>query len=419
MHVATGVAEDAEPYAAAGETPPSSEAPFPESVLTALWLLGRVPAAVLAAVLPVPLLRVGRAGRGPGPDVREAAFLAPSGVAVGGDVEVHLCASDFVRHGHADDPAYAGVVLHLCWVDDRPEPGTPTPLPGGGAAPTVALGAVLTAREVERLVALGPDVEVVRPPCAPPGSPEDGATTIREAVRAAVRSEGRKRLAERTWRAWRLADRYGFDGALARLLERAVASTAGRVRESEERRAAITAAILEGLGEDPVEALARRALAGRGALVGAMRGPGAGAVPGAGLGAGRAAEVAWNAALPLVAALAAAYDDVALARATAALADGWPAPRPYGRTRALAGALGPPSTGAGALYAQGLLHLQDLWCSRGGCGVCPLSGGLASDGAGAGGGRGAVLEAGVPRAPTSTGPGDARDAGVSGWLRGR
>ncbi|MCK9495292.1 MAG: DUF2851 family protein [Dehalococcoidia bacterium] len=366
---------------------PFSEAPFPEATLTALWLLGRVPAQVLAAALPHPLLRAGRAGRGPGPDVREAAFLAASGATLAGDVEVHLRASDFVRHGHADDPAYAGVVLHLCWVDDRAEAGTPTALPGrdgrpgGGEAPTVALGAWLSAREVERLVALGPDLEVIAPPCS--GAPD--------AV-ARVRDEGRQRLAERTWRAWRLADRYGFDGALAMLLERAVASTAGRIRESEERRAALVAVILDGLGSDPVEVLARHALDGRAALVAAVRA--------ASLGDARAAEVAWNAALPLVAALAAAYDDVPLARATAALAEGWPAPRPYGRTRALASALSSPPApapaplrgegggegplapqtraqtskrAAGALYAQGLLHLQDLWCTRGGCGACPLS----------------------------------------------
>ncbi|PKN77997.1 MAG: hypothetical protein CVU47_12855, partial [Chloroflexi bacterium HGW-Chloroflexi-9] len=41
-----------------------------EATLTALWLLGRVS----AEALPWPLLRPGRAGRGPGPDVREAAF---------------------------------------------------------------------------------------------------------------------------------------------------------------------------------------------------------------------------------------------------------------------------------------------------------------------------------------------------------
>src|SRR5690606_23198086 len=109
--------------------------------------------------------------------VRDALFLAPSGVTLAGDIEVHLRASDFARHGHATDPAYSRVVLHLCWVDDRDEPGSPTLLPDGPlpptppgsrphAAPTVALAPYLDARAVERLVARGPDVEVTRPPCA-------------------------------------------------------------------------------------------------------------------------------------------------------------------------------------------------------------------------------------------------------------
>ncbi len=378
------LAEEAAAYTAA------EEAPFPEATLTALWLLGRVPARVLRDALPFPLLRAGRAGRGPGPDVREASFLAPSEATVAGDVEVHLRASDFVRHGHGDDPRYARVVLHLCWVDDRAEAGTPTPLPGGGFAPTVALASWLSAREVERLVALGPDVEVVSPPCADAdagvgvgadvgvdadtgaGAGSDAGVEggRHEERRGRVRDEGRRRLAERTWRAWRLADRYGFDGALAMLLERAVASSAGRVRESEERRASLVAGIVGSLGTDPVEALAVLAMTGhatghRAALVEAMRA--------GGLGNARAGEVAWNVALPLLA----AYDDVALARTTAALAEEWPAPRPYGRTRALGEALAGHRRGSaqqgGALYAQGLLHLQDLWCSRGGCGVCPLS----------------------------------------------
>ena len=80
-----------------------------EHELVALWLLGRVP----PELLPWPLLRPGRGGRGPGPDVREAAFRSPEGVVRSGAVEVHLAASDFVRHGHDRDPAYGALVLHL------------------------------------------------------------------------------------------------------------------------------------------------------------------------------------------------------------------------------------------------------------------------------------------------------------------
>src|SRR5690606_12734275 len=112
-------------------------------------LLGRVP----AEVLPWPLLRAGRAGRGPGPDVREATFALPTGVTRTGAVEVHLRAGDFWRHGHDTDFAYASVVVHLVWEDDRLEAGTPTALPGGGQAATVAVGPALR-QDPERLRAL-------------------------------------------------------------------------------------------------------------------------------------------------------------------------------------------------------------------------------------------------------------------------
>jgi hypothetical protein len=89
------------------------------------------------------------------------------------------------------------------------------------------------------------------------------------------------------------------------------------------------------------------------------------------LGDGRAAEVGWNAALPLLAAMAAAYEDVVLARDVAALAAAWPAPRPYGRTLGLTALLGVQPRRA--VEAQGLLRTQELWCERGGCGHCPFS----------------------------------------------
>jgi len=283
---------------------------------------------------------------------------------------MHLRASDFVAHGHADDPAYAGVILHLCWEDDRAPAarGTPTPLPGGGLAPTVALQPVLrTGARVEALVARGPTgIE----PC--------GTAIGRwgvEATAERVRAEGRRRLAERTWRAWRLIDRYDVDGAFDVLLERALAATAGRAREDTDRRADLAAAIRALFAPDVSTALVEMALRSAGEprrVIETMR---VGRPDAGGLGAGRAAEIAWNVVIPLTAALAAAYDDLPLARMTALLADRWPAPRPYGRTLTL-GALvgrGRKSRGPGALYAQGLLHLQDLWCTRGGCGACPLS----------------------------------------------
>lgn len=342
-----------------------------EHELVALWLLGRVP----EAVWPWPLLRPGRAGRGPGPDIREAAFLHESGVPVAGDVEVHLRATDFVRHGHHLDPGYDGLVLHLVWEDDRPPDavGTGTRLPGGGSVPTIAVGPALEGEpeRLRRLVRLGPSGGE---PCAawaanrPPGR-----------VTATVRAEGRRRLAERAWGAARLVELEGWDGAWEELLVRALRASAGRRREPDELQRALAARITRSLtGGRRVSILPALERLARDreprALIDALRQPG-------GPGRARSIEVGWNAALPLLAAAASAYGDRALAESIAVLVDRWPAPRPYGRTTALANLLRPPGPNrprdGGALYAQGLLHLQDLWCERGGCGVCPVSGGPA------------------------------------------
>jgi hypothetical protein len=358
------VREASPSYDAPGSAAPP--APLEEHALVALWLLGRVP----AAALPLPLLRAGRAGRGPGPDVREATVLLPSGVTSTGDVEMHLRATDFVRHGHADDPAYARVILHVVWEDDRPPDwpggarGAATPH-AGGSAPVVEVAPHLKRdpRRLEALVARGPSGSGAEP-CA-----HLVARTGTEAAATLVRREGQRRLAERAWRAGALVARYDWPGAWALLLDRAVRATAGRRHESAAQHEAHLTALAARLGADPLAALVALARDGRPSpLIEVVRAPG--------MGAGRAAEIAWNAALPLLIAAATEFGDLDLARTTAGLARSWPSPAPYGRTLTLARLAGPAPSGRGepgALYAQGLLHLQDLWCTRGGCGACPLS----------------------------------------------
>jgi hypothetical protein len=355
---------------AAGGTPagPRSEE-LHEFELTALWLLGRVP----QAVLPWPLLRPGRAGRGPGPDVREAAFLLPNGVVRSGDVEVHLRSSDWAHHGHDGDPAYDHVVLHLVWLQDRraagrdhfaPEGADPSP----ASVPTVAVGPAL-GFEPSRLRAL-----LRRGPAG--GEPCGAAAAARgaEATLALVRLEGRRRLAERAWRAAALAAEHGWEGAWRLLLEHALQRSAGRRPVPPAGMPGRASAPLDPTASPTNRAPVLMRLASlapdRHALIEELRAY-------AGVGAGRASELGWNAALPLLIALAAAYDDVQLARHCARLAAEWPAPRPYGRTRALDALLtpeaAPPAAGRGMLWAQGLLRLQELWCERGGCGACPQS----------------------------------------------
>ena len=304
-------------------------APLQERELVALWLLGRVP----AQLLPWPLLRAGRAGRGPGPDVREAAFAGPDGVVLCGDVEVHLAATDFVHHGHLDDPAYADVVLHLVWRDDRSPHGPsaaggPQPLPGRRRR-THRRGRVrrsgLDPARLRRLLRKGPRGAE---PCAPAARARGPAATAE-----LVRAQGRRRLAERAWHAASLAAEHGWDGAWEALLDGALRGSAGRRRETPEQRGALAARLTASLsaperGDTPQAQPVLRSLrslsvdggARPRTLIAALRG-------GDAVGPGRAAEVGWNAALPLLAASAAAFDD----------------PHPRTRHRGPRGALARPS----------------------------------------------------------------------------
>ena len=298
--------------------------------------------------------------------MREAVALLPSGVPAAGDVEVHRVATDFALHGHGSDPRYASLLLHLVWRDDRgtAERGGPVRLAGGGLAPTVALEPVLgSLAHLAAVVARGPSG--LTEPCV--------ATQLGErpgASETALRAEGRRRLAERVWRAQHLAAEVGWEAAWRTLLDRALVASAGRRAERAAERIALADAVTAALTAERIDLV--RSLAstvreasggGPGALVAVIRASGLGLV--------RAREVGWNVVLPLAVALAAAYDDLALGRAAHALIEAWPAPPPYGRTRSLASLVA--VTLRDALTAQGLLRMQDLWCTRGGCGRCPLS----------------------------------------------
>ncbi len=89
------------------------------------------------------------------------------------------------------------------------------------------------------------------------------------------------------------------------------------------------------------------------------------------LGRSRAAEVLVNAVLPLAWAVAPGLRERCLE-----LAAGLTALPPYGKTLFLERNLAPAAGGRrvrGVLDQQGLLALHSDWCSKGGCGRCPLS----------------------------------------------
>jgi len=98
-----------------------------------------------------------------------------------------------------------------------------------------------------------------------------------------------------------------------------------------------------------------------------VAGEGDGAAP---LGQERARELVLNAVLPF-----AATQPELRAKAEALLRE-LPAVAPYGKTAFLEANLRGPDgrrAAASALAQQGLLAFLEEWCSRGGCGRCPLS----------------------------------------------
>src|SRR3990172_6151979 len=111
--------------------------PISERELAEIWEGQRFPPQALASVdgQPLTVLYRGLRGRGPGPDFRDAVIQTPVAV-LRGDVELHLRASDFRRHGHHRDPAYDGLALHLVY---RADEGPHTLLAGGPPVPIAAL----------------------------------------------------------------------------------------------------------------------------------------------------------------------------------------------------------------------------------------------------------------------------------------
>lgn len=96
----------------------------------------------------------GHWNEGAGPDFRNAEFAFAPEARVRGDVEVHVFASDWNRHRHAEDPAYERVGLHVVLRNDL---GTPAVAHRVGAIPQLALEGQLGADLTQVLKSLDPD----------------------------------------------------------------------------------------------------------------------------------------------------------------------------------------------------------------------------------------------------------------------
>jgi hypothetical protein len=112
---------------------------FPEKLLQKIWLRREFERESARTVdgRRVRVIDPGKWNRLGGPDFRVARLKFDDGPEIIGDVELHLSASDWDAHGHARDPAYNNVVLHvvLFW----PEPGCPTRGNAGQEIPILPL----------------------------------------------------------------------------------------------------------------------------------------------------------------------------------------------------------------------------------------------------------------------------------------
>ena len=121
----------------------------------------------------------------PGPDLRDAIVSIDDGPALRLDLEVHLNGTDWWRHGHHHDPAYAAVGLHLVWEVDA--------APRGPAPPAIALARVLPM--AAGAVDATPTSAAEPLPCHGP-HPLDAAS--RRLIVQAIEDQGRRRHAEQT-----------------------------------------------------------------------------------------------------------------------------------------------------------------------------------------------------------------------------
>jgi hypothetical protein len=88
---------------------------------------------------PIEILSPGTHNTHAGPDFLDARLRIGS-TTWAGNVEMHLAASEWLRHGHQNDPAYANVILHVVLDEDQP-----VLRPDGSRIPCLAMRQLLSA----------------------------------------------------------------------------------------------------------------------------------------------------------------------------------------------------------------------------------------------------------------------------------
>ncbi|HEY1387616.1 MAG TPA: DUF2851 family protein [Ktedonobacterales bacterium] len=331
----------------------------------------------------------GRRGGGAGPDFRDAVLARPDGSYLYGDIELHLRPAGWHAHGHAEDPRYNGLALHVVLRRGARDPAE-TPLASGRAVPLVVLG------EAQPLVA----ETLWRWPCAGIARPENApllaevlhnaglarftehAARLEEALRSAVASsdDGWDSPNHILWLALAEALGYGRDRAALRRFANTLLSAPATTLEYAslsgiERLRARGSLVWHGRWrrDGPWAAIEPAIRAGEPrqavrALLAALRVAENGAVS-----PGRAAIVAVNVALPFAEALAATTGDSALASRAGAAYAAWPGLPSNQIVRELARTLGLARLPRGALAQQGLHHLWQHTCREKRCDRCPCN----------------------------------------------